>query len=1259
MPSQDHGTIGGNGPPDYLEPGAAGSALPEELRQRELLEIARRREAAGLGSADGGDDPAAGPPADLVGLALSGGGVRSASFNLGVLQALHHYGLIRHVDYLATVSGGSYIGARFCSEVQALDGNLGRDNLPLRARPRGRQSPLVKRMLRAGHYLSHVLPLANRYFIGVAKIDLAIGSLVLTACVLLALTWRFLDETPVNELIVMLTGGTLYEVVRPFLFTFVFLLAWVLGWGLSGMDAARREKYWFAGTAVELGLCALVLGWYHLEATRAVDLYPDHLLWVFARPLPFLLVFAWPLAWLVTSAGPRAPGGAGKPWRHLGLWLLVGVLGTLAFFLTGRPAPAGPLGPGLDALYVWAFLALVAWALFARAARPGRPPNLRILVGVPVVLGVAALVWRLLEVAGVAGLRGEEFWWLVLRPAPFLLLILWVVACLLVSWRSEAPRLDVGARLRWLLLLAGASLLVGWAVWGATPSVSLVAPTKSSPFGEGRTELARSLSQPLLALLLAALIPLLRPRRLLQGWLRPTHFWEPWVFYVVCTAVLVGIPLFGVWFFARHNISGHNAERADRLLPHDLGEHLWRQAIKEADRPGADRNPTPAAWVWQNLGEDDRAKVREFLRHKTPGRPNPLSPRDFGAVQFEITDRVNHLVFDDPTRLQRLPAFQAFAANPEGGGDAGEALRRLLAQKERYGEGDDTRALDRRINRLFLEVSYPEGVSSHTLVRRSPLILHDQAARFCWLLVFLLVFVGCAALLRINGTSLHQFYRDQLARVYIRPRPGHEPGDHGYPLAEIGGAVRKGGPYPLICATFNPFSLYDLIRRLLWTAESPDRAARIHGAAVQGAGPAAANPEVAAAVAEAAAASVGPPGVGAGGAAPPASPGAPGGQGPTDTFIFSPLYCGCGRTGYCPTGRYEYEGEPLSLSEVAALSGAAFSPAQSGSPLSLFMAVLNLRLGQWLPSPRPRPPWHQPKIMDLLFDGQRPLDRREYFFISDGGHHENLGLGVLLQRRCRLIVVSDATADPEYNFDDFLRLCRRERLDHGVRFREVVRARDGRTEEIHLDVVRPRAYRADSEDRERPERTSAGWLSEDWRSEQHFFVARIDYPGEGGEGPGRDAPPAYLVYLKPSLTGDEENDLKRHWSRHPAFPHDPTSNQFYDEDMVESYRQLGYHIGEEFCTSLLRAGRIGGDLWSGLPAPPPPPGHGGAAIKDIHDLVGRWWVPKLWRARQRAQEKGVRRRRKRARRPQRDPGKVPEPPDPEEESGFPDLLSGR
>jgi Patatin-like phospholipase len=46
----------------------------------------------------------------LIGLAFSGGGIRSATFNLGILQALAQEKLLRAFDYVSTVSGGGYIG---------------------------------------------------------------------------------------------------------------------------------------------------------------------------------------------------------------------------------------------------------------------------------------------------------------------------------------------------------------------------------------------------------------------------------------------------------------------------------------------------------------------------------------------------------------------------------------------------------------------------------------------------------------------------------------------------------------------------------------------------------------------------------------------------------------------------------------------------------------------------------------------------------------------------------------------------------------------------------------------------------------------------------------------------------------------------------------------------------------------------------------------------------------------------------------------
>ena len=48
---------------------------------------------------------------DLTALCFSGGGIRSATFGLGIVQALAKHGLLSKFDYLSTVSGGGYMGS--------------------------------------------------------------------------------------------------------------------------------------------------------------------------------------------------------------------------------------------------------------------------------------------------------------------------------------------------------------------------------------------------------------------------------------------------------------------------------------------------------------------------------------------------------------------------------------------------------------------------------------------------------------------------------------------------------------------------------------------------------------------------------------------------------------------------------------------------------------------------------------------------------------------------------------------------------------------------------------------------------------------------------------------------------------------------------------------------------------------------------------------------------------------------------------------
>lgn len=86
----------------------------------------------------GEEPPERGKPStkyEYLGLAFSGGGIRSAAFNLGVTQALEKRGLLRYVDYLSTVSGGGYIGSCLSSVLNNKDNKTYGDSFPFAHKP--------------------------------------------------------------------------------------------------------------------------------------------------------------------------------------------------------------------------------------------------------------------------------------------------------------------------------------------------------------------------------------------------------------------------------------------------------------------------------------------------------------------------------------------------------------------------------------------------------------------------------------------------------------------------------------------------------------------------------------------------------------------------------------------------------------------------------------------------------------------------------------------------------------------------------------------------------------------------------------------------------------------------------------------------------------------------------------------------------------------------------------------------------------------
>lgn len=128
------------------------SELLGQVFPAELEEIKQRRVQLSLDS-----EALHGTPSTrlgLVGLALSGGGIRSASFSLGVIQGLSHHGLLRFVDYLSTVSGGGYIGG--CLSSLLNDPNYRPENptFPLAYRMGTGEPPALTQLRNSSNYLS-------------------------------------------------------------------------------------------------------------------------------------------------------------------------------------------------------------------------------------------------------------------------------------------------------------------------------------------------------------------------------------------------------------------------------------------------------------------------------------------------------------------------------------------------------------------------------------------------------------------------------------------------------------------------------------------------------------------------------------------------------------------------------------------------------------------------------------------------------------------------------------------------------------------------------------------------------------------------------------------------------------------------------------------------------------------------------------------------------------------------------------------------
>jgi hypothetical protein len=207
---------------------------------------------------------------------------------------------------------------------------------------------------------------------------------------------------------------------------------------------------------------------------------------------------------------------------------------------------------------------------------------------------------------------------------------------------------------------------------------------------------------------------------------------------------------------------------------------------------------------------------------------------------------------------------------------------------------------------------------------------------------------------------------------------------------------------------------------------------------------------------------------------------------------------------------------------------AAQSPNQGShtSPaVAALLTLANIRLGWWLGNPRNEATYKEegpnnglrPMVDELL---AQATDEKEYVYLSDGGHFENLGLYELIRRRCKLIILCDADRDPSYKFDDLVNAIELCQVDFGA------------TITLDTDPLQ--------------NTLKAGWCR------TAFTVGTVKYNEIDGK-----SDTGTIIYLKSAVT--RQNSIVVHsydrYSRH--FPHEPTTNQWFDETQFEAYRLLG------------------------------------------------------------------------------------------------------
>jgi len=1056
------------------------SIVPEsEVFAAELEEVQRRRKKVAVENGSEESQEASAESADLrnnlIGLALSGGGIRSAAFNLGLIQAFHRTGLLRVIDYVSSVSGGSYVNAALAQSIsRKREFGEAPELFDFYVEDNGRSSPAVTRLTKQGNYLFRLDLVANRYVIGLLLNLIPRISLLVAVCAFIAFVWRSLDYHQVRDHFEAWNlAGDVYPALAPSLvFGGLWFALCILALAFQSSPLKKLSHYVFWGS-----FACLVIGVATLIVSGDISLSEPY-------------------------DPARTAGETRIFWQSYLQWPLLGMvlIGLIPILVPTKLFRSG-VHPR-NSVESWVFY-YTSFALF---------------LGVPLLL-VAAFASE--NISGFATYRGPDFVYGDFKELD-------AVGELIDSFseetevREQDPTVasednsDAGSS-EGTTAGPDRSNQVNFASRRFLQTTdSKVVEVRFSPATIGGLEAER------------------RPqdaesqtRKQGQG-LFVSTIEDPQLLTMIAQACDADPKL-----KKRHDaivISGDKLQLKDAipLFSHHgdkCAEQLFVNETARIFQAGAGKDEPLDDWMtWRYV------KFLNRLKHAI-GAPLKLSNN---YTQFVASSAIQRELHEEAARslngvLSDKYLFTLTLADPgkhEGTKPHNPRLAHLLelVASDEDETVNESQYHDAELNRLLFEEFYPAVFRPRSEIRRAVLIEHDQRHRLIWSVGAFLAFLLSSALISPNNTSLHDYYRDRLCRAYLDA--DSEDAHSNPPLTSCQPHI-CGGPYPLFHGAVSVPSS--------WMRHPDHLAPDFHH------------------------------------------------------FLLSPLFFGSRDLGYQKTD--ELGASTLTVGDTMAISAAAISPNYFVHHfIMLMMELLNFRTGKWIPSPqRADSIKRDPRLIELLWEGLANRKNEKYVLVTDGGHIENLGLETLIERRCRVIFVSDAGQDPYYCFDDFSKLVKRLRIEQGIEILEM----DSAGESIFDDGYRPLQTRGkfpvrDLPGREKLEELGWSWLSLEQMQDtsmpqgvppegqkpdavdhpenpRHFFFARIRYPepdttsddlGSSAVPGGREA---LLVYFKPCLTGDEDLTIREFALRNYLFPHDPLSDQAFSFAQFDAYRQLGLH----------------------------------------------------------------------------------------------------